>query len=169
MTIVKTLFYFRQVNQKSFTIEEIKRKLERYCVYQDRCHQEVEQKLREFRLIPVAKEEILLHLMQHDFLNEERFAKSFARGKFNIKNYGRVRITLELKRRKISEYNIKTALQEIDENQYLETLDRISRKKNEQIKESNAFKRKKKLIDFLLRKGYETNLVLEKASELISI
>ncbi len=106
--------------------------------------------------------------MQHDFLNEERFAKSFARGKFNIKNYGRVRITLELKKRTISEYNIKTALQEIDENQYLEVLDTISRKKNEQIKESNPFKRKKKLIDFLLRKGYETHLVVEKANELIT-
>ena len=156
------------MKDKSFTIEEIKRKMERYCVYQDRCHHEVEQKLRNFRLIPVAKEEILLHLMQHDFLNEERFAKSFARGKFNIKNYGRVRISLELKRRNISEYNIKSALKEIDENLYLETFDKISRKRNEQIKESNLYKRKKKLTDYLLRKGYETNLVYEKVNELIT-
>lgn len=168
MIFIKTLFYFRSMSQKSFTIEEIKRKMERYCVYQDRCHQEVEQKLREFRLIPIAKEEVLLHLMKHDFLNEERFAKSFARGKFKIKHYGKVRIRLELKKRNISEYNIKTALKEIDDELYLETLDSIARKREAQIKESNAFKRKKKLSDYLLRKGYETYLVYEKVNELIT-
>lgn len=167
MKSFKTLFYFRNVNNKSYTIQEIKQKLEHYCVYQDRCHQEVEQKLNEFRLIPLAKEEILMHLIQNDFLNEERFAKSFARGKFKIKNYGRIRITLELKRRDISEYNIKSALREIDEKEYLETFYRIAIKRNEQIKESNIYKRKKKLSDYLLRKGYESFLVYEKLNEVI--
>ncbi len=164
----KTLFYFRAMNQKSFTLEEIKRKMERYCVYQDRCHFEVEQRLREYRLIPIAKEEILLHLMEHDFLNEERFAKSFARGKFTIKNYGKVRITLELKRRNISDYNIKTALKEIDSDKYIQVLDSISRRRNEAIKETNVYKRRKKLTDFLLRKGFENHLIYEKVNQLIS-
>ncbi len=147
--------------KKSFTVDEIKRKLENYCVYQDRCHKEVEQKMRDYNLIPEAREIILLHLMQHDFLNEERFSKSYARGKFNIKKYGKQRITRELKFRDISAYNIKTALKEIDENDYLKTILSIAEKKTNQIKESNFYKRKKKLVDFLLRKGYETSLIYE--------
>ena len=104
------------------SVEEVKRKLEHYCVYQDRCHKEVEQKLNEYNLIPQAKDLILLHLLEHNFLNEERFAKSFARGKFRIKKWGKPRIVRELKFRSISEYNIKTALKEIDEKEYIQTL-----------------------------------------------
>ncbi len=66
------------MTKKVFTVDEVKRKLEQYCVYQDRCHKEVEQKMREYNLIPEAKEMILLSLMQDNFLNEERFSKSFA-------------------------------------------------------------------------------------------
>ena len=80
---------FVTMANKVFTVDEILRKLEQYCVYQDRCHKEVEQKMREFNLIPEAKEYILLSLLKHDFLNEERFAKSFARGKFRIKKWGK--------------------------------------------------------------------------------
>lgn len=142
-----------------FSVEELKRKLERYCVYQDRCHQEVERKLREFQVIPEAKELILLHLLEHDFLNEERFSKSYARGKFNIKKWGKQRIIRELKFRDISEYNIKTALKEIDEALYLSTIYDITEKRNALITEDNSFKRRKKLTDFLMRKGYEFNLI----------
>ena len=142
-----------------FSVEEIKRKLERYCVYQDRCHQEVERKFREFHVIPAAKELILLHLLAHDFLNEERFSKSYARGKFTIKRWGKQRIIRELKFRDISEYNIKTALKEIDEAVYLTTIYDITEKRNALITEENSYKRKKKLTDFLLRKGYEFDLI----------
>ena len=72
--------------KSTYTLEEAKRSLEKYCVYQDRCHKDIERKLMDMRMIPEARELILLHLMQHDFLNEERFARSFARGKFKIKN-----------------------------------------------------------------------------------
>lgn len=144
-----------------YTLKEVKRKLEQYCVYQDRCHQEVENKLKEFRLIPIAKEEILLHLMQHDFLNEERFAKSFARGKFRIKKYGKLRIVRELKLRNISEYNIKTALKEIDEEEYISTAYKLVERKNETLLETNLFKKKKKIVDHMLRKGYEYTLINE--------
>ena len=146
-------------DKKYFSVEEIKRKLERYCVYQDRCHQEIEKKLREFNLIPEAKEVIILHLLEHDFLNEERFSKSYARGKFKIKKWGKQRIIRELKYRDITEYNIKTALKEIDESIYMETIHLIAEKRNMQITEENVFKRRKKLTDFLMRKGYEFELI----------
>ena len=152
-----------------FTVDEIKRKLEQYCVYQDRCHKEVEQKIKEYHLIPEAREKILLSLLQDNFLNEERFAKSFARGKFRIKNWGKQRIIRELKFRNISAYIIKTALQEIDEQEYLKTVYRITEKRNEVISEKNRHKRKKKLIDFLLRKGYETDLIFKTVDEVLNL
>lgn len=154
--------------KKSFTVDEIKKKLEHYCVYQDRCHKEVETKMKEYLLIPEAKEIILLHLMQYNFLNEERFAKSFARGKFRIKYWGKQRIIRELKFKDISAYNIKTALKEIDELEYLNTIYRITENRNTVIKEENVFKRKKKLIDFLMRKGYESNLIYKTVNEIVS-
>ncbi len=149
------------IEKKYFSIEEIKRKLERYCVYQDRCHKEIETKLKEFVLIEEARNQIILHLLEHNFLNEERFSKSFARGKFKIKNWGKQRIIRELKFRDISEYNIKTALKEIDEQEYLSTIYTIADKRNTFINEPDFYKRKKKLIDFLIRKGYEFELIFE--------
>ena len=154
--------------KKSFTVHEIKHKIEQYCVYQDRCHKEVEQKMREYNLIPEAREMILLSLMQDNFLNEERFAKSFARGKFRIKNWGKQRIVRELKFKDISAYNIKTALKEIDETEYIATIYRITANRNAVISESNIYKRKQKLIEFLLRKGFENELVYKVVNEEVS-
>ena len=155
--------------KKYFSIEEIKRKLERYCVYQDRCHKEIETKLQEFVLIEEAKNQIILHLMEHDFVNEERFCKSFARGKFNIKKWGKQRIVRELKFRDISAYNIKTALKEIDEADYLKTIVEITEKRNQLINESDIYKRKKKLSDFLIRKGYEYDLIFSTIKDLLQV
>lgn len=155
------------MNQKVFTVDEIQKKLEYYCVYQDRCHQEVEKKLTEYRVIPEARELILLHLMQHNFLNEERFSKSFARGKFRIKKWGKRRIVQELKMRRISDYNIKSGLKEIDSDEYITTLEKVAKIKNESIKESNSFKRNQKLYQYLYSRGYESNLIQEVIKEII--
>jgi len=146
-------------NQKSYTVDEATKALEHFCAYQERCHKEVEQKLYDLKMIPEAKEQIILHLLQHNFLNEERFAKAFVRGKFSIKKWGRVKIVSELKFKNISSYNIKSALKEIDENAYLKTLHSLAEKKLRLIKESNSFKKKNKLSSFLISKGFETTLV----------
>ena len=153
--------------KKSFTVDELQKKMEYYCIYQDRCHQEVERKMTEYQLIPEAKEKILLHLMQHNFLNEERFSRSFARGKFRIKNWGKQRIVRELKNKNISNYNIKSALKEINEDEYLQTIYRITENRNNSITEKNIYKRKKKLQDFLLRKGYEYDLIFKTVNAVI--
>src|SRR5690606_12894930 len=107
---------------QSYTINEIRDKLAKYCAYQDRCHWEVENKMREFNLIREAHEEILIYLIQNDFLNEERVARSFVRGKFNQKNWGRIKISVELKKRRIPNKMIESALHEIEEEDYLKTL-----------------------------------------------
>lgn len=154
--------------KKNYTVQEIQQKIAQYCVYQDRCHKEVEEKMKSYELIPEAREMILLNLMKHDFLNEERFAKSFARGKFRIKHWGKNRIVNELKMRDISSYNIKTALKEIDEQEYIKTIYSITENRNNVISESNPFKRKKKLVDFLLRKGFETDLIFKTVKDVLS-
>ena len=152
---------------ETYTIIEATKKLESYCAYQERCHKEVNQKLRDMGMIPQAIDQIISQLIQENYLNEERFAQSFARGKFIIKKWGKNRIVNELKFRGISIYNIKTALKEIDDSQYTETLDILAKKKLTQIKENNLQKKKKKLADYLLYRGWESHLVYEITKRLI--
>ncbi len=153
-------------NNKSYTVEEAKKALEYFCTYQERCHKEVEKKLDALKMISEAKELLILHLLQHNFLNEERFSKSFARGKFNIKKWGKIRIVNELKFRDISAYNIKIALKEIDEVEYIETLKKLAEKRIQTIKESNTYKKRNKLSTYLISKGFETSIVYKIATEL---
>lgn len=152
---------------ETYTLKEATKKLESYCAYQERCHKEVVQKLRDMNMIAEAIDEIVTHLIQENYLNEERFAQSFARGKFKIKKWGRNRITSELRFRNISKYNIKIALKEIEGTEYLKTLDSLSKKRLSAIKETNHQKRRKKLADYLLYRGWESHLVYEKIKELI--
>jgi regulatory protein len=148
-------------NDKLYTVDEAIKLLENYCAYQERCHKEVEQKLYDLKLIPEAKEKIILHLLQYNYLNEERYAKAFVRGKFSIKKWGKQRIINELKFRNISTYNINTALKEIDENDYFQSLEKLAQKKLPLIKESNKFKKSSKLANYLISKGYESELVFK--------
>lgn len=154
-------------NEKSYTVDEATKLMENFCAYQERCHKEVAQKLYDLNMIPEARDQITLHLLQHNFLNEERFSKAFARGKFSIKNWGRIRIVNELKFRNISPYNIKTALKEIDEEVYLKTIQKVAEKKIAVIKEPNAFKKRSKLLTYLSSKGYESELIYEVVKGLI--
>lgn len=154
-------------NEKSYTVAQATKFMENFCAYQERCHKEVERKLYDLRMIPEAREKIMLHLLQHDFLNEERFSKAFARGKFSIKNWGRVRIVNELKFRNISPYNIKTALKEINEEDYLQTIQKVAEKKWTLIKEPNAYKKRSKLLTYLSSKGYESEFIYEVAKKLV--
>ena len=120
-------------------------------------------------MIPEAVDQIILHLLQHDFLNESRFSQAFARGKFSTKKWGRQRIIRELKLRNISKYNIDLALKEISESDYLSTFHLLSEKRFEQLaSEKNLQKKRKKLADYLLYRGWESSLVYEKVRELIN-
>ncbi|MFD2563285.1 regulatory protein RecX [Aquimarina rubra] len=155
-----------QKRPQSITVTEAIKKMEHYCAYQERCHKDISNKLNTMRLIPEAKEKIILHLLEHNFLNEERYAKSFARGKFRIKKWGKQRIVRELKFRQISEYCIKTALKEIPKDEYLKTFHELAEKKFDAIIEKDIQKKRKKLIDYLLYRGWENQLVFEKARDL---
>ena len=152
-----------------FSIKEAIHKIEHYCAYQERCHEEVVQKLRSMKMDADEIDVILVKLISDNFLNEERFACSFARGKHRMKQWGRIRIVNELKFKKINIRLITTALQEISAEEYLTTFQVLAERNWESIRESNALKKRKKFCDYLLRKGFESNLVYEKVKELETV
>ena len=150
----------------SYTFEEILRKLESYCAYQERCHQEAIQKLKTFTTSETVIDNAVVYLIENNFLNEERFACSFARGKHRIKHWGKIRIVRELKARHISKYNIDKALKEIEPQEYTANFHNLSERIWESITEQNIQKKKKKFCDYLIRKGFETSLIYEKLQDL---
>jgi regulatory protein len=142
-------------------LKMVYQKIASYCAYQERTHEEVRKKLGEFFIEEEDAEELIVRLIQDNFLNEERFAKSFASGKFRIKKWGKRRILHELKQKNLSEYSIRSAIQEIPAGDYEEVLLKLAQKKLLAIagKESNKLIQKKKLVTFLVQKGYEPELV----------
>lgn len=152
--------------RKSYSLEQALSRLQRYCTYQDRCHIEVERKLTEMRMIPQAKEQIIMSLIEEDYLNEERFALAFVKGKFRIKKWGKIRLKAELKKRKISKYLIKSALEQISEKDYLFTFEELANRKANSIKADSILLKKKKLADYLIYRGWESSLVNNKVNQL---
>lgn len=131
-----------------------------YCVYQDRCHKEVEQKFWDFILDPEARDEILLYLMRENYLNEERYAKSFVRGKFYMKHWGRTKIIGQLKFKGITGKLIQKALLEIDEDDYEAAAKKLYTQHYEQQSSGKDFMKHQKTTKFLLGKGYEYEVIM---------
>ena len=154
-------------SKKTYTLQEATKKLEYYCAYQERCHKEVRQKLYGMDMIPEAIDMIVVYLIQHNFLNEERFAKAFVQGKFNVKKWGKHRLISELKQKDISKCNINLSINEISDENYFKTFNELAEKRVNAIKETHVLKKKKKFIDYFLYRGWESHLVYEKANELI--
>lgn len=150
-------------DKKLFTFEEIKQKLVNYCVYQDRCHAEVEQKMREFVLIPEAKEEILLYLMKENYLNEERFTRSYIRGKFYVKNWGKIKIKINLKQKGITERLISACFDEIEDEDYLNIINKIYENYSSKLTGLSLYQKKTKTIKYLLSRGFEYDLISQVA------
>jgi regulatory protein len=141
-------------------------KAEGYCAYQERSQQEVRDKLYEWGLWPEAVENIIAELITKNFLNEERFAKAFAGGKFRMQKWGRIKIKIALRQKRVSEYCIKKGLQEIEEDDYLKTLRDVLEKKSAQLTEKNPLRKKHKLIQYAAAKGYEQNLIIDTLKEM---
>lgn len=140
--------------------------MEFYCSYQERCHVEVSEKLRSFILNQHEKDQIIVQLIERNFLNEERFAYVFSISKFHQKKWGKIRIKNELKARKISDYLVTKALKEIPYEEYEMTFETLAEKHWETITEKNDLKKRKKFCDYLLRKGWESERIYEKVKEL---
>lgn len=152
--------------KKYLSKEDALAKLQNYCAYQERCHREVRSKLLELGVYGDDLEEIIFNLIQDNFLNEERYARSFARGKFRMKQWGRNRIRQELKLRDISDYCIRKAMEEIDESEYLDMLQSVLDKKASCINEAQDYLKKSKLAQYALSRGFEADLVWELLKEM---
>tara|TARA_B100001094_G_scaffold155497_1_gene150486 strand:- start:3041 stop:3505 length:465 start_codon:yes stop_codon:yes gene_type:complete len=154
------------MNNKDLTTKQIESKLQYYCSYQDRCHKEVIEKLKTFNIRSNESNEIISNLIKDNYLNESRFSENFVRGKFKIKNWGKVRIVRELKQRNISRYNINLGLKEIDSQEYQNKFDEIFENKLSSLENLNKIIKKKKIISYLLYRGWESNLIYSKINEI---
>ena len=142
--------------------------MERYCAYQERCHQEVKTKLRKIGAFGDDSDVVISHLIKNDYLNETRFAILYARSKFSIKKWGKKRIINELKQRKITIYNINKSLEQITEEDYILTFNTLAGKRWKQLKKEKEplSQQKKKLINYLQYRGWENHLIFELLNKL---
>lgn len=153
--------------KKTYTRSEALVKAAAYCAYQERTQQEVRDKLYEYGLYPDEVEELVSYLITENYINEERFARSYAGGKFRLKKWGRLKIRQGLKGHRLSEYCIRAGMSEIDDEAYDQTLTDLLEKKHLSLKEPDFLKRKQKLVAYALSKGYEQDLVWEKLKEIL--
>jgi regulatory protein len=147
---------------KTLTPQQPYVKIRHYCAFQERTHQEVKMKLHGYGVGWTDISEIVSKLIEEGFLNEERYAAAFVGGKFRIKQWGRKKIEMELKKKQVSDFNIRVALRdEIDPLEYEQTILKIIEKKWKSIKpESDSdFTKQAKTRAYLFQRGFESNLV----------
>jgi regulatory protein len=154
--------------KNSWSPEEAFEKLTTFCAYQERCPWEIRRKLYEKGIFDDKAEQLITELIAEEFVNEERYARAFARGKFRLKKWGRNRIRMELKMREVSEQLIRKGLSEIDPEEYYDTLLTQIEKKWESTHDPDSYKKKFKVTQYLMNKGFEMDLVKEAIESLQS-
>lgn len=161
------IFNAEGLPKKHWSREEAVEKLPTFCAYQERCQWEVRRKLYEKGIKGQVAEELLAEMIQAGFIDEERYARAFARGKFRIKKWGRNRIQRELKMREISPRCIQFGLSEIDPQEYYDTLVYQATQKWEKTNEKDGYKKRFKITNFLLSRGFESDLIKEAIEEIM--
>lgn len=156
-----SVLYFCNMYKKQLTREQALQKLKHYCAYQERSHAEVKEKLYSLGVWSADREQVIATLIEENYLNEERFAIAYAGGKFRVKQWGRTRITYELKQKQVSAYCIRKALNQIDEDDYRKTLQKLAAAKYASLKQEQYLVRTKKTMDYLVRRGFEPDLVTQ--------
>ncbi len=154
-------------HKKRLTPAEALSKALKYCAYQERSHLEVKRKLYSYGLYSSDVDEMLSKLITEGFLNEERFAKAFAGGKFRIKKWGRNKILHELESQGLTKRCIEMGLKELDSITYKETLTDLIQKKVSNSTEQNLFKKRDSIARYAIGKGYEPELVWQLVKEII--
>jgi regulatory protein len=148
-----------------FGPKEALEKLRKYCAYQERSHADVNQKMWDLKLPMEWRDDIVLSLIKENFLNEERFARTYARGKFNIKKWGKVKIMEGLKKHQVSKKCIQLGLTEIDDENYFKVLRQTIEDKRSSLKEKNQWKRRSAIYRFATQRGFESSLINEVLNE----
>lgn len=145
--------------------EQIIKKLESFCAYRERCESEIKQKLFQLAVERNETDFYINYLKENNFLNEERFVAAFARGKFNIKSWGKRKIIQELQAKQIDSKKIQQSIEQIDDGLYFIRLQDLLEKKIKKIKETDTFTIKQKLMQYAMQKGYEMELINEVLKE----
>lgn len=151
---------------KTLTPAQAREKIRRYCAFQERSHQEVRNKLYEYGLYRSDLDEMLADLITEGYLNEERFSKAFAGGKFRMKKWGRIKISHALESKGISPNCIRIGLKEIDETSYVNTLRELLQEKSRQVDEENIFVLRDRISKYAIQKGYEPDIVWKEINQL---
>tara|TARA_B110000008_G_scaffold176958_1_gene176494 strand:+ start:380 stop:853 length:474 start_codon:yes stop_codon:yes gene_type:complete len=154
------------VDKSNYDIKILIEQLKNYCAIQERCSTDILTKMKSWRITNKNQNKILNILIQEDFINDNRYSKSFCRGKFRIKKWGKLKIMNELKRKNINPTTIMSSLNEINDIDYIKELDTQFNKKKQSINSLKFYDKKKKIANYLIGKGYESNLVWEKLREL---
>ncbi|MBJ59593.1 MAG: hypothetical protein CMP64_03305 [Flavobacteriales bacterium] len=149
---------FEMMNGKILDVKIVKERIKHYCAVMDRCQYQVFIKLKSYGVSDELADEILIELIQNKYINEERFARSYCSGKFKIKRWGRIKIAFELSKLKVSKSCILLGMSEIDDADYNDVIKHLANKKMALSKNKNIYVRKKKVVDYLIRKGYESEL-----------
>ncbi len=149
------------MNRNNINKEQALQKLKHYCSYQERCHKEVKDKLYSLGLRKTEVEELISELIEQDYLNEERFAKQYAGGKFRMNSWGKIKIKHALQQKNVSTYCIDKGLKEIADEDYRSTLQKLTYSKWHSYKGEQNLSRLAKTFNYLLQKGYETHLIQE--------
>lgn len=145
--------------KKQLTKEQALQKLRHYCGYQERCHSEIREKLFDLGVQKLMHDEIIATLIEENYLNEERFAIAFAGGKFRIKHWGKIKIKHELRQRQLSDYCIRKALSQIEPGEYYSVLKKQAAEKYQSLRGTNPIHRKKKTMDYLAGRGFESEMI----------
>lgn len=151
----------------ALTPKEAKLKAANYCAYQERSQKEVRNKLYEYGLYRDEVEDVLTDLITDGFVSEERFAKTYAGGKFRMKKWGKNRIRMHLQQHNLSEYCIKKGLAEIEMDDYLEALESLIVRKADTLVDPNLYSKRNKVAKHLIFKGYESDLVWQYVKDLV--
>lgn len=146
---------------------EIRKRIYRYCAYQERPHSDVRKKLLTLGMRGDALEEMMAHLIKENFLNEERFARAYVGGKFRLKQWGKIRIIKGLENKGLTSNGVRIGLQEIEDADYRDTLVKLIRAQSERIDEDNIFRKRDKLSKYAIRKGFEPELVWDEIRRLL--
>ena len=134
-------------------------KMQNYCSYQERSFFDVKTKLISWNVQEKIMDKIISKLVDQDYLNEERYAKAFTGGKFRINKWGKNKIINELHKKQIPDIYIQIGINEIDDNEYFNTLKEIISKKDANLKIANQEKRMQKLANYAISRGFDRGIV----------
>jgi regulatory protein len=151
------------IRRKMDSIEPVMilEKIRHYCGYQERCIRDVEEKLKDWAVQKKRIPVLINQLQKEGFLNEERFVKAFARGKFRLNKWGRQKIEFALKIKGIPDILIREGIESLDEKEYLNVLKELILRKQKELKPEKDLMVRDKIVNFALGKGYEMNLILD--------